>query len=117
MPSLSSQPPRNGVLIAPILILTLILALAASAQGAATTTSTSPTASSPPTSTGASIFPGTSTWTYYGCYNETTLLNGTNGLRALNGGVMETLDTLTVQTCLTYCAGNSYAFAGLEYTR
>jgi len=44
-------------------------------------------------------------------------MNNTNGLRALNGGVTESLELMTVDTCLAYCAGGNYAFAGLEYTK
>ena len=81
---------------------------------ATTTTSSAPAT----TSTGpATIYPGTSQWAYYGCYNETTLTNGTNGLRALNGGVNEALDSMTVDVCLAFCESNMYSFAGLEYTR
>jgi len=68
------------------------------------------------TTTTASIYPGTSAWMYYGCYNETTLTNGTNGLRALNGGPEDTSTTMTVPMCLSYCASNSFPWAGLEYT-
>jgi len=35
----------------------------------------------------------------------------------LNGGVSESVDLMTVDTCLNYCAGGNYAFAGLEYTK
>jgi hypothetical protein len=45
------------------------------------------------------------------------LTNGTNGLRALNGGVSEALDSMTVDLCLAFCKTNGYSFAGLEYTR
>jgi hypothetical protein len=45
------------------------------------------------------------------------LANGTEGLRALNGGLMEDLTTMTVPICIAYCQSNSYSFAGLEYTR
>lgn len=65
----------------------------------------------------ATVFPSTSKWEYFGCQNETTNLNNTNGVRALNGGTQEALDGMTVDTCLNFCAGGSYAFAGLEYTR
>jgi len=62
-----------------------------------------------------------STYDYYGCYNETTGLNGTDGTRALSGGKMEALNNMTVQNCLTFCSNGSavgeYAYAGLEYGR
>ncbi len=89
-----------------------------SLSAAQSPSSTSPsTSTTPATTTAASIYPGTSSWAYYGCYNETTLLNNTNGLRALNGGTSEAMDTMTVPLCLSFCASNSYSFAGLEYTR
>jgi hypothetical protein len=68
------------------------------------------------TNPAASIYQPSSGWVYYGCYNETTTINGTDGLRALYG-IEETLTTMTVPTCLAYCQSNSYSFAGLEYTR
>jgi WSC domain len=71
----------------------------------------------PENSINATIYPGTSKWEYYGCYNETTLTNGTNGARALSGGTSEAQDTMTVGTCLDFCASGSYQYAGLEYTR
>lgn len=67
--------------------------------------------------TTASIYPAPTGWSYYGCYNETTLTNGTEGQRALNGGIMEALDTMTVPICLEYCKSHSFTFAGIEYTR
>jgi hypothetical protein len=75
-----------------------------SAQAAAQSTTTTPT-----------ISPGTSTYGYIGCYNETTLTNGTNGARALSGGTEETITNMTVGLCLSFCSG--YAYAGLEYSR
>jgi hypothetical protein len=68
------------------------------------------------TNPAATIYQASSGWAYYGCYNETTTINGTDGLRALYG-IEETLTTMTVPTCLAYCQSNSYSFAGLEYTR
>lgn len=63
-----------------------------------------------------SIFPGDGKWAYQGCYNETTLSNGTDGLRALSGST-ESNANMTVATCLAWCAGGSYSWAGLEFTR
>lgn len=63
------------------------------------------------------IFPGEKGYTYYGCYNETVLLNNTGNVRALSGGQSEALSNMTVSTCINYCNNNSYTFAGLEYTR
>ncbi|RDL34535.1 uncharacterized protein BP5553_07663 [Venustampulla echinocandica] len=87
------------------LIVALLLCAATVCRAQATTTAP------------ASIFPGTASWAYQGCYNETTTVNGTNGLRALNGGINSALDTMTVPICLNFCADANYAFAGLEYTR
>ncbi|KAF8866392.1 WSC-domain-containing protein [Acephala macrosclerotiorum] len=95
-----------------IAFLSLFLAFTTTAQAQSTTATTESAATAT-----ASIFPAPTGWSYYGCYNETTLANGTDGLRALNGGVMEDLTTMTVPVCLAYCQSNSYSFAGLEYTR
>lgn len=104
----------------------LAFALAIAAHSAAqtstsTTSSAAPSGSAaitPATSVNATIYPGDSTYTYYGCYNETTLINGTAGLRALSGGADETSDSMTVETCLKFCQSNGGgAFAGLEYTK
>jgi hypothetical protein len=63
----------------------------------------------------ARIYPGNSKYAYYGCYNETTKINNTAGLRALRGGTSESLDIMTVPMCLKFCRG--FEFAGLEYAR
>ncbi|RFU32443.1 hypothetical protein B7463_g3865, partial [Scytalidium lignicola] len=63
------------------------------------------------------IFPGIGAYNYYGCYNETVQLNNTGNLRALSGGPTESLNNMTVATCINFCGNNSYTFAGLEYTR
>jgi hypothetical protein len=65
----------------------------------------------------SAIFPGNGKYVYNGCYNETTLINGTGGQRALAGGMMESVDTMTVDTCLNYCSTGPYKYAGLEYAR
>ncbi|TVY89908.1 hypothetical protein LAWI1_G005569 [Lachnellula willkommii] len=101
-----------------IYILIAFLAALSLAQATATASSTSTSTSATSTTTAiANIYPGTTKWEYVGCQNETTLMNNTNGLRALNSGVSESLELMTVDTCLTYCAGGNYAFAGLEYTK
>jgi hypothetical protein len=95
------------------LIASLLFLLSAQAAAQSTTST-----SAPPTTTGAvtaSIYPGTSTWGYIGCYNETDAINGTGGLRALSGGPNEVLTNMTVGECLSSCSG--YAYAGLEYSR
>ncbi|KAJ8070738.1 hypothetical protein OCU04_001108 [Sclerotinia nivalis] len=65
----------------------------------------------------AAIVPSASSYTYIGCYNETSNTNSTGGLRALNGGVTEALDVMTVPLCMAFCKSNGYAYAGIEYTR
>lgn len=91
--------------------------VALSAQTLAQPTSTTSTASQPASTTAASIYPGTSSWAYYGCWNETTLVSGSGGARALNGGIEEDLDNMTADMCLAYCKTNSYTYAGIEYTK
>ncbi|KAL2357763.1 WSC domain-containing protein [Cryomyces antarcticus] len=71
-------------------------------------------AASPSASTTARTNPGAGNYAYAGCYNETTLIAGTSGARALAQGKMEANDTMTVATCLAFC-GTRYA--GLEYGR
>ena len=56
--------------------------LAVVAQGASTSSSVSPL------STGASIIPSTASYTYIGCYNETTSNPSVGNVRALAGGNM-----------------------------
>ncbi|KAH7364167.1 WSC domain-containing protein [Rhexocercosporidium sp. MPI-PUGE-AT-0058] len=71
----------------------------------------------PENSVNAKISPGNKKYEYIGCYAETTLNNGTNGLRALNAGKTESVDTLTVASCLDFCSADGYEFAGAEYTK
>ncbi|KAI1329610.1 WSC domain-containing protein [Xylariaceae sp. FL0255] len=65
----------------------------------------------------------TSGYVYIGCWNETTDLPDTNGLRALSGGINEVLPgSMTVSVCADFCAHNDtshgpYKLAGLEYSR
>ncbi|KAH8792446.1 WSC domain-containing protein [Hyaloscypha finlandica] len=96
-----------------LVLIASILALSAQAFAQ----STSSTASQPASTAVASIFPGTSPWSYYGCWNETTLITGTNGARALGGGVQEDLTTMTAELCMSFCKSNSFTFAGIEYTK
>ncbi|MCJ1306187.1 hypothetical protein MMC08_009005 [Hypocenomyce scalaris] len=76
-----------------------------------------PTSSSAPTATlsYASIVPSTTSYTYTGCYNETTGDAAAGDVRALAGGSMNASDTMTVELCLQFCG--SYTYAGLEYGR
>ena len=95
--------------------LTLIaLSAIASAASSSISTTTAPPTSTASTSTTVSIFPGTSAWVYYGCYNETVPLNNSGNLRALQGAT-ESLDNMTVGTCLSFCGSDT--FAGLKYAR
>jgi hypothetical protein len=63
-----------------------------------------------------------------GCYNETTDLPNTTGVRALSGGTnLVAAGNMTVEMCWAFCrtgAGDasggksgSFKFAGLEYAR
>jgi len=74
------------------------------------------------------IPPSKSGYTYLGCYNETTDLPDTAGLRALNGGKnVVKPGEMTVNMCLEFCstgAGDSkggntamFEYVGLEYSR
>ena len=61
------------------------------------------------------LYPGDASWTYKGCFNETSQLNSSSGLRALNNGPTTTNDQMNVPVCLTSCKG--YKYAGVEYTK
>ncbi|TVY41629.1 putative fungistatic metabolite [Lachnellula subtilissima] len=106
---------RIFILIAFLVAVQVCLAQSSSSTTTGSASSTSTSAAT--TTATASVYPDTTKWEYVGCQKETTLLNNTNGLRALNSGVSESLELMTVDTCLTYCAGGNYAFAGLEYTK
>ncbi|KAK3904842.1 putative fungistatic metabolite [Staphylotrichum tortipilum] len=67
-------------------------------------------------------------YTYHGCYNETTNLPDTAGVRALGeGAVLVAPGNMTVETCWAFCksgagdskggTGGRFKFAGLEYAR
>ncbi|KAK4992902.1 hypothetical protein LTR50_000808 [Elasticomyces elasticus] len=79
-----------------------------------TSAATASSSSSSPSST-ATVAPGTSGYSYIGCYNETTGIAGSGGVRALVGGKMEANSTMTPAICLSFCGGSQYA--GLEYGR
>lgn len=62
----------------------------------------------------------TNKYHYYGCYNETTEVEGSAGSRALNGGTtLVKPGEMTVPMCLTFCASGDvkYRYAGLEWAR
>ncbi|KAL8873640.1 MAG: hypothetical protein Q9174_000918 [Haloplaca sp. 1 TL-2023] len=84
--------------------------------GAARDAETTSGAASPSVaSKSASIVPGTSSYNYQGCYNETTGNLATGNARALASGSMNASDAMTVERCLKFCGGKQYA--GLEYGR
>jgi hypothetical protein len=56
-------------------------------------------------------------WMYLGCFNETTLNEATDGERALYDGISESLATMTVRMCVTFCDSNRFVYAGMEYFR
>jgi hypothetical protein len=110
---------RVQVLAGLFLIFTnFVLAQTSSGTSTAITSSTgtSTTASSTSTQTAVAV-PGSSNYEYLGCWNETTLVNNTAGLRALNDGPHEAMDIMTVEMCLRFCKGYGLKYAGLEYTR
>ncbi|ATY58354.1 Carbohydrate-binding WSC [Cordyceps militaris CM01] len=62
----------------------------------------------------------THTYAYYGCYNETTLAEGSAGTRALAGGSsLVQPDNMTVPACLRFChdGDTKYRYAGVEWSR
>lgn len=64
------------------------------------------------------IHPGSSDYTYKGCYNETANLPDAPGTRALSPGTSQVSpDEMTPETCLAFCASGSHTYAGLEYSR
>ncbi|KAL5612355.1 hypothetical protein BROUX41_000113 [Berkeleyomyces rouxiae] len=96
--------------------------LAARDDATSTSTASASAATSTSTSTTAalSIDTSSSRYRYAGCYNETTEVEGTGNARALAGGKNQMLmGTMTVPLCLAFCTsdGDSYRYAGLEYSR
>jgi len=61
------------------------------------------------------IYPGDASWAYAGCFLETSQLNASSGLRALNNGPTTTNEQMNVPVCLASCKG--YKYAGVEYTK
>ena len=73
-------------------------------------------------STNLTIVDGTaSKYIYAGCWNETSALPGTTGLRALDGASENLPGEMTAEKCLDFCAqtrsSRPYRLAGLEYSR
>ncbi|KAK5624481.1 hypothetical protein RRF57_000197 [Xylaria bambusicola] len=62
-----------------------------------------------------------SNYVYIGCWNETSALPGTTGLRALSDASETLPEEMTVERCLDFCAhdrpSRPYQLAGLEYSR
>ncbi|KPM35618.1 hypothetical protein AK830_g10950 [Neonectria ditissima] len=68
----------------------------------------------------AGIYVESSSYEYYGCYNETVDIAGSSGARALDDGTsFVQKGNMTVLKCLEFCTSNGtdYQFAGLEYSR
>ncbi|KAL8673998.1 MAG: hypothetical protein Q9168_001583 [Polycauliona sp. 1 TL-2023] len=93
----------------------LFVAVAAVLTAAVQGQTSSATSAASPAGASAAVVPGTSTYTYLGCYNETTGDSSTGNRRALADGSMNATDTMTVQQCLKFCGEEQYA--GLEYGR
>jgi hypothetical protein len=64
-------------------------------------------------SSGASTLQTGFGYKYMGCYNETSGVAGSGGVRALSGGSEAQTNLMDVGTCLNFCGGSKYA--GLEY--
>ncbi|TIA53337.1 WSC-domain-containing protein [Aureobasidium pullulans] len=102
-------------MLASTIISALSLFAVASAQSS--TASASSASASATSAVAASIAAGSNGYSYVGCWNETTGIEGTAGARALSGGKMESVDTATVEACLEYCGASNYQYAGLEYAQ
>lgn len=69
-----------------------------------------------------SVYTQSRTYSYHGCYNETTEMDGSDHSRALSGGANTVRSgEMTVPVCLDFCAkgdhGKQYLYAGLEWSR
>jgi hypothetical protein len=67
-----------------------------------------------------SIYQGSEQYSYHGCYNETTNVEGSGGSRALPNGITEVReDEMTVPICLDICGkgDEEYHYAGLQWAR
>ncbi|GAB0139576.1 hypothetical protein EsHS_00000225 [Epichloe bromicola] len=74
------------------------------------------------TTDSVSIYTQSRTYSYHGCYNETTEIDGSDHSRALSGGANTVRKgEMTVPACLDFCAkgddGTQYLYAGLEWSR
>ncbi|KAI0432137.1 WSC domain-containing protein [Xylaria sp. FL1042] len=104
-------------------ILPQAIAQPASTSSSSSTSPTSTSTSTPSSTATLQIADGSaSNYVYIGCWNETSGLAGTTGLRALDGASEVLPGEMTVEKCLDFCArGNAnahaYRLAGLEYSR
>ncbi|PNS20725.1 Kremen protein 1 [Sphaceloma murrayae] len=80
-------------------------------------TTTAEIADPTPAAAGSAPGAGLFGYEYAGCYNETTGYANAGGVRALNGGSMNSNNSQTTESCLTFCKGNSYQYCGIEYGR
>lgn len=77
-------------------------------------------AQSEPDADTVAVYNASTKYVYYGCWNETTSLEASNGARALADGINESnKGNMTVPLCLDFCASgdNEYKYAGLEWSR
>ncbi|KAI1369343.1 WSC domain-containing protein [Xylaria arbuscula] len=103
----------------PPLLSLLLLLIATPILPHATAQSTS---NNTTTTTNLTIVDGSSSnYVYAGCWNETSALPDTTGLRALDGASETLPGEMTVEKCLDFCAqtrpSRPYQLAGLEYSR
>lgn len=66
------------------------------------------------------IYNQSTKYTYHGCYNETTQVDGSDRSRALADGINQVRrGQMTVPLCLGFCANGrtQYRYAGLEWSR
>jgi hypothetical protein len=77
-----------------------------------TTITTSTTSSSTISSSSSSVSSTSSAspWSYVGCANDTS------AHRALNSAFTSSNDSMTVETCQSFCLGKNYPLAGLEFS-
>ncbi|KAJ6445867.1 carbohydrate-binding WSC [Purpureocillium lavendulum] len=97
--------PSPGMALARRLIVALALLVAVAAAQA---------------SSQLTIYNDSKKYGYYGCYNETTEIPGSDHTRALGGGINEVKrGEMTVPMCLAFCSNGDtqYRYAGLEWAR
>ncbi|KAI9171569.1 WSC domain-containing protein [Paramyrothecium foliicola] len=112
-PSITHRPgPRNSAAMrahlqsACLLLALLALVVSVTAQAA--------------DGSGVEIWNDSDKYEYYGCYNETTEIEGSAQTRALGDGINEVKKgEMTVPMCLAFCSGGrtEYRYAGLQWSR